>query len=531
MYREYFALKELPFSIAPDPRYLYMSDKHREALAHLLYGINSNGSFVLLTGEVGTGKTTVCRCLLEQVPENSDIAFILNPRLSVEELLAVVCDELRINYPEGTKSIKVFVDLINAHLLDAHARGRKTVLIIEEAQNLSARLLEQIRLLTNLETNEQKLLQIIMLGQPELREMLARPEMRQLSQRITARYHLGRLSKKEVTAYIKHRLAVAGVHSPLFPPSTIRKLYRLSNGIPRVINLLCDRALLGTYVQARGTVDRSTLVKASREVFGEQDTGRRRNVILRRSFAVLVFAVCGVAFAATYYSRVTVSRPISIPQVKQTPQQTALHTLQWPVDFSPAQSKDMAYRALFRYWDIPYQGNVPPCRQAQAYGLDCLSGQGSLGMLNQLNRPAILKLVDGDGHEYYVTLTAVRGRNADFVVGNEDRTVDIKEIEMRWFGDYSLLRETPPNYKGDVRPGASGPEVRWLDKQLAVIQGRKTRERKVLTYDDAFVRQVKEFQMSKGLTPDGIVGPKTISQLDTEIGSIGPRLNRGELEK
>lgn len=278
-------------------------------------------------------------------------------------------------------------------------------------------------------------------------------------------------------------------------------------------------------------VDRSTLVKASREVFGEQDTVRRRNKILRWSFAGLVFAVFGVAFAAALYSRISVSRPISMPQVKRTPQQTALQTLQLHVDLSPAQSKDMAYRALFRYWDIPYQGNVPPCRQAQVYGLDCLSGQGSLGMLNQLNRPAILKLVDGDGHEYYVTLTAVRGRNADFVVGNENRTVDIKEIEMHWFGDYSLLRETPPNYKGDVRPGTSGPEVLWLDKQLAVIQGRKTRERKAPTYDNVLVRQVKEFQVSKGLKPDGIVGPKTISQLDTEVGSIGPRLHPREVEK
>jgi general secretion pathway protein A len=220
-----------------------------------------------------------------------------------------------------------------------------------------------------------------------------------------------------------------------------------------------------------------------------------------------------------------------MPPVKQAPQQTALNTLQWPVDLSPAQSKDMAYRALFRYWEIPYQGNVSPCRQAQAYGLDCVSGQGSLGSLIQLNRPAILKFYEGNGDEYYVTLTAVRGLHADFVVGGENRTVDIKEIEARWFGDYSLLRQTPLNYNGDVRPGARGPQVKRIEKQLAVVQGRKMRERKALTYDDALVRQVKEFQMSKGLTPDGIVGAKTISKLDTEVGSTGPRLNRGEVEK
>jgi general secretion pathway protein A len=202
MYREYFELKELPFSIAPDPRYLFMSNQHREALAHLVYGINSDGGFILLTGEVGTGKSTVCRCLLEKIPQNFNIALVLNPKLTVEELLATICDELCIDYPKGNTSIKVFVDYINAYLLDAHAKGRKTVLIIEEAQNLSIDVLEQVRLLTNLETNQRKLLQIIMLGQPELKGMLSRPELRQLSQRITARYHLGSLSKQEASAYV-----------------------------------------------------------------------------------------------------------------------------------------------------------------------------------------------------------------------------------------------------------------------------------------------------------------------------------------
>jgi|GEM_PF-2846457 len=289
MYREYFGLKELPFSIAPDPHYLYMSNQHQEALAHLVYGINSEGGFVVLTGEVGTGKTTVCRCLLEQIPESCDIAFILNPKLTVEELLATVCDELGISYPEGNTSIKVFVDRINDYLLDAHARGRKTVLIIEEAQNLSTEVLEQVRLLTNLETNQRKLMQIIMLGQPEFREMLSRPELRQLAQRVTARYHLGSLSRKEVAVYVNHRLIVAGTHSKLFPDSTISKLYRLSGGIPRLINLLCDRALLGAYVQGRYRIDKPTLTKAAREVFGKPSIRKQHRKTFRRVLASLIF--------------------------------------------------------------------------------------------------------------------------------------------------------------------------------------------------------------------------------------------------
>lgn len=271
MYNSYFGLNESPFSIAPNPRYLFLSEQYQEALAHLLYGIGSNGGFVLLTGEVGTGKTTVCRRLLEQMPVNTDVAMILNPKASVEELLAALCDELGIAYPPGDNvRSKTYIDLINRHLLDTHAQGRSTVLIIDEAQNLGIALLEQIRLLTNLETNECKLLQIVLVGQPELLELLSRPELRQLSQRITARFHLGALSLKDMEAYVAHRLAVAGLDRPIFPASTLKRLHRLSGGIPRVVNILCDRALLGSFVQRDNRVEVATLVKASHEVFGDE---------------------------------------------------------------------------------------------------------------------------------------------------------------------------------------------------------------------------------------------------------------------
>jgi len=274
MYKEYFGLKEDPFSIAPDPQFLYMSDRHREALAHLIYGMKADSGFVLLTGEVGTGKTTVCRCLLGQIPENSEIAFILNPKLSVVELLATICDELGISYPQGSLSIKVFIDLINICLLDAHSQGKQTVLIIDEAQNLSVDVLEQIRLLTNLETDKRKLLQVIMLGQPELNRILGRSDLRQLAQRVTARYHLEPLSRNEMEGYLNHRLAVAGVERPLFPVKTVNKLYRLTGGVPRLINLLCDRALLGAYVKGLNVVSPALLTAAAGEVFGKTGSNR-----------------------------------------------------------------------------------------------------------------------------------------------------------------------------------------------------------------------------------------------------------------
>jgi len=301
MYKEHFGLKETPFSIAPDPRYLFLSEGHREALAHLEYGMRGGGGgFVLLTGEVGTGKTTVCRCLLEKIPDDSEVAFILNPKVTAEELLATVCDEFGIRYPEGNRSIKVFVDRINEFLLDASARGRKTVLIIEEAQNLGFDVLEQLRLLTNLETNQAKLLQIIMIGQPELRDMVARPELRQLAQRITARYHLGPLTREEVSSYVAHRLSVAGGHARLFPSSTIRKIFRLTGGVPRLINVVCDRALLGAYVEGKDAVDRPTLTNASREVLGEaaHNPLRERHAIVA---AGLLLAVLCTALPVAYY--------------------------------------------------------------------------------------------------------------------------------------------------------------------------------------------------------------------------------------
>lgn len=299
MYETYFGLAEVPFSIAPDPRYLYMSERHREAFAHLLYGIKNDGCFVLLTGEVGTGKTTICRCLLEQLPENCDVAFIFNPKLTAKELLATICKEYGIPCTNSRSTVSEYVGKINDYLLAAHAKGRKTLLIIDEAQNLSVQVLEQMRLLTNLETNRRKLLQVILLGQPELRDMIARPTLQQLAQRITARYHLGPLSKHEVAAYIAHRLEVSGGHSRLFPSSTVAALCRLSGGIPRLINILCDRALLGAYIEGESAVSRRILAKAAREVFGDRYSMRLNGTPLRLVMAALLMG--GIAVASAYY--------------------------------------------------------------------------------------------------------------------------------------------------------------------------------------------------------------------------------------
>jgi general secretion pathway protein A len=529
MYNEHFGLGELPFSIAPDPRYLYLSGHHREALAHLVYGINSEGGFVLLTGEVGTGKTTVCRCLLEQLPEKTDVAFIYNPKLTVEELLASVCDELGIAYPGGNRSIKVFIDCINAYLLDNFSKGRKTVLILEEAQNLGADVLEEIRLLTNLETNRHKLLQIIMVGQPELREMLSRPELRQLSQRITARYHLEPLTEKEIGEYVNHRLEVAGAKDILFPEPVIRYLYRLSKGIPRLINLICDRALLGTYVQGNQTVDKKTLMRASHEVLGDNSENAGKKRPLKWILAIILLIVCGAAIGGAYYQRIhpVVKQSTAVPEDKtKVTESIPLDTLTWNPAIPAERSKVMAFDALLKEWGIAYRKNssVRACMQIRDKGLRCLDGNASLDQLILMNRPAVVKINDERGRGYYAALTAIHGAVASLTVGSENRSVDMQELRKQFLGEYILIWKIPPDYNGTMYPGASSPVTSWIENRMAMMQGRKPRDSKNLVYSKDIADQVRAFQGTKGISPQGLIGPQTIIQINNASGSDEPKL-------
>jgi len=293
MYTRYFGLKEKPFTIAPDPRYLYMSELHREALAHLLYGIHNDGCLILLTGDVGTGKTTVCRCLLAQLGEKTDIAVILNPKLTIIELFKTVCRELNISVSGDPSSTGTYIDNLNRYLLDAHARGRSTVLIVDEAQNLDAEILEQLRLLTNLETDTHKLLQIVLLGQPELRDMLSSPQLTQINQRVTSRYHLLPLHPDDVEKYIRHRIYIAGGSViSLFAPRAIKYITRVSKGIPRTINLLCDRALLGAYAEHKDRVDLKITKKAAREVTAGSSLPRLSGKQLALALLLFLLGVC-----------------------------------------------------------------------------------------------------------------------------------------------------------------------------------------------------------------------------------------------
>jgi general secretion pathway protein A len=297
MYNQYFGFRENPFSIAPDPRYLYMSEMHQDALAHLDFGASSEGCIILLTGEIGTGKTTICRCFLERLEPTAEVAVIINPGLTASELLATVCDEFRIETEPGKQSTKYYIDLLNQFLLRSYSENRKTLLVIDEAQNLDKEALEMVRLLTNLETNQHKLLKIFLLGQSELSTVLAGPDLTQVNQRITGRFHLSGLRSAEIGDYIKHRISVAGGGPrPLFDKRAVQRIHRLTKGIPRLINTLCDRSLLGAYAEEKERVDETIVKKAGRELFGAQPSGKNivipvKSLVATATLFVLIMAI------------------------------------------------------------------------------------------------------------------------------------------------------------------------------------------------------------------------------------------------
>ena len=567
MYVSFFGLQHAPFSIAPDPRYLYMSERHREALAHLLYGVQAGGGFVLLTGEIGAGKTTVCRCFLEQVPAGCQVGYIVNPKLSVGELLQTVAEEFGIPPPADAASatVKTWVDALNQHLLAAHAQGRHCLLIIDEAQHLSADVLEQLRLLTNLETHDRKLLQIILIGQPELRSQLAAPGMEQLAQRVIARYHLQALSAAETTAYVAHRLAVAGLAggSP-FDAGALRQVHRLTAGVPRRINLLCDRALLGAYAQGRSQVDRRTVAQAAAEVFGPAvaRAGSGRRVALAAGLAVLPLlggvlwwalapgarsvaqpplAAAPAAQASGPLAGVAASAAVAVPASATAPAGHAPATAApvLPV-FDPqadwaalAADDSTALRELATAWGPPLPAGAP-CTVGPAQGLACWRHRsGNLPLLAQLDRPVVLGLVDDGGRSGFARLLALGPQGAVIGAGTRRWRLPADQLAALWRGELHTWWRLPPGAStaqdGTVAillPGANGPAVAALQQALARAASQPAPPADAAAYDAALRQRVAAFQLSAGLKPDGLAGPTTYMLLNRALAVDEPRLAR-----
>jgi general secretion pathway protein A len=559
VYADFFGLNEKPFSITPDPRYLYLSPRHADALAHLLYGISESGGFIQLTGEVGTGKTTLIRSVLEQLPEKAEVALILNPRLSPQELVQSICEELRIALPED-RSVKALVDTLNAELLRANALDRRIVLIIDEAQTLRPELIEQVRLLTNLETPKQKLLQIILIGQPELRDMLARPDMRQVAQRVTGRYHLEPLTAQETAAYVRHRLRVAGAQREIFERGALRQLYKGSGGVPRLINIVADRALLAAYTQERSEIDGRLVRHAAREVFGKR----------RRPFWPWVAAATGiVALAvatgiqrdppATDPATVLMGAPteslvaeraapeaevpeeaageISTPEV--TPPEASTPVVPEPeeptglaalfADDGFATDATTGLDELFGLWQATYDpASGVPCAQAVNQNLQCLTlDHGSIGELRKMNRPALLTLVDDEGQSRFVVVTQLDYEGATLSSEGKTAHVAIADLTRYWYGE-NLVLWKPIFADSPLLPGSRSESVLWLRDSIQRIFGLTLASADPLHYDDVLVEKVREFQRREQLKIDGIVGVETQISLQAVLGgSDVPLLSEG----
>ncbi|MFZ1576557.1 MAG: AAA family ATPase [Chromatiaceae bacterium] len=554
MYANYFGLKELSFSITPDPQYLFLSDQHREALAHLVYGAGENGGFVLLTGEVGTGKTTVCRAFLEQLPEHVDLALILHPALSATELLRAICDEFRIPLLEEDRTAKRLVDRLHRYLLEAHAQGRRPVLMIDESQDLSPRVLEQIRLLTNLETPKHKLLQIFLVGQPELREMLHNPGLRQLNQRITARYHLNPFSAQDTTAYVQHRLAVAGVDRPLFTRSALRQLHRESKGVPRLINIFCDRALLGACVTRGPMVTRRILDKAIAEV---QDGHFWRKPSRVGRWAALAAGLLVVAIGAGWGYWEYAGRPdlpphlaslmglepapeppspdaVTVAAVAEDPAQIALAKAVADERIGDLlaggellAARDTALRLLLQKWSVELGqlSGREACARLSTFGLECELDRGGWSRVRDYNLPVLLHLQDKDGRDGWAALIGLGENQATLQLPGGRETLSLAALDGLWTGDYLLVWQPPPVGGTVIRPGSSGEAVRWLRHLLTQVPALEFKDDGSNKFDRNVEKAVRRFQTQAGLEVDGMAGPRTLIRLATAVDMPGlPKL-------
>jgi general secretion pathway protein A len=582
LYAAFFGLNKEPFSIAPDPRFLFMSEIHREALAHLLYGLAGGGGFVLLTGEIGAGKTTVCRAFLEQIPAHCAVAYIFNPQLSAAELLQTVCDEFGIQLAPrvpGAATVKEQIDALNQFLLAAHAQGRQGVLIIDEAQSLSAPVLEQLRLLTNLETAERKLLQIVLIGQPELRTLLARPELEQLAQRVIARYHLPALAEGQTQAYMQHRWAVAGAAGALpFDASALRLIHRLTAGVPRRINLLCDRALLGAYAQGRTRVDGPTVKQAALEVAlrpaaapswmaaGWPAMPTWRGLAGAGSVALLGATLLAVAAGlwlrfvpgpevgskATVAVAPVVSAAVSPPTLQRAassavaaasaatgaatrasapvpttrpPEAPVASSVSSSVASSVATSADVlaaahanpaaAFGELSPLWGLAIAGG-DPCEAAATAQVLCFRSRQGLGVVRQTGRPGVLTLHDAQDRPRYALLLGLSAEHAVLAAGASRWTLALPALTEIWRGEFATFWRAPAGTQTTLGGANSKASSAWLQQTLD--------QQRIGQPGQTLGARISAFQLAQGLPPDGQAGPLTLMHLNRLTGVLEPTL-------
>ncbi|MCW8330345.1 AAA family ATPase [Photobacterium sp. SDRW27] len=548
MYKDFFGITESPFSIVPSARFLYLSERHREALTHMLASLSGGGGFGLLTGEVGTGKTTVLRALVSRLPQETQVAIILNPALSAHDLLATICDEFGLDYPEDA-SFKVLTDRIYQHLLTNHSDGKQTLLLVDEAQHLMPDVLEQLRLLTNLETESRKLLKVVLVGQPELQQLLQQDRLRQLAQRITSRYHLLPLTPEEVNEYINYRLRAVNCLYNVFEPALTRQIAKATSGIPRLINLVCDKAMLLACQQATHQVTKAIVSQACDDVLNWQLPAQGRQTAAASNSGSLglrwggALVLGGLLSAGVWYGTMMSPLPSMTEASTTAPSQpakelvpataavTATSTTEpkdselatkWQLLTEHSRSERQAMQTLYRLWGYEARLNQANCETSQRINLSCHQGKMDLEQLRIINRPIIMSLQETGKPAFYAVVYALHNDSAELLLGGERVAVSYDWLEQRWQRQYTLLWRPPLGDKTTIRYGQQGPRVQWLNQQLSLLLGEK------LTQDDFFdqglLDKLRRFQRSQDLTADGIAGPRTLMVIDSALNLPGPTL-------
>ncbi|MFM2483217.1 AAA family ATPase [Celerinatantimonas sp. YJH-8] len=509
MYHDYFKMQGSPFSIAPNPDFLFISDRHREALEHLLYGLNDTGGFILLTGEVGTGKTTMARTLLRRLDDTVRVTSLLNPQLEGTELLASVCDGFQIEYPLEA-GMKVLTDRLSQFLRQQHQQGISAMLLIDEAQQLSRESLELLRLLTNLETDTQKLLRIVLVGQPELNVMLRQSELRQLAQRITARYQLLPFTLQETTDYIHYRLGVVKCQSEPFQAAAINRIYRYTGGIARLINLVCDRSLLAAYMNGQSVVSPALVEQSAKELelstvsvaAGRSSSGKS----LRWLYPVSLLIILGCGWLGWQQGH----RPEDRSQLLAYQQQQQQIQQQWQNLQTQPSPEPWAIQQLVRAWGYQIPVEQASCALLKGIGLQCLRGESDLAGLRKQNYPVVVPL-DWQNQRYYAVLRTMQQHLTLWMAGQQ-LTVSQDWLLAHWKGEYMLIWRPFPQYQGPFSLGEKGDAVAALAQRLALVNGHAASSFPHV-YNDGLRQQVLAFQKQYQLNADGIAGDETVLML------------------
>jgi general secretion pathway protein A len=488
MYLSYFDLQQAPFSITPDPEFVYLSEKHQESLAHLIYGVTRGGGagFVQLTGEVGTGKTTVSRLFLQKLPEDTQAALILNPNVTPLELLETIFKELKIPTRGIKGKLNAMVDKLNQALLNWWAEGKNTLVIIDEAQNIPRDTLEQLRLLTNLETDQQKLLQIILIGQPELKQLMQRKDLRQLAQRITSRFHLQPLSEAETLAYIKHRIQVSGGGAELFSQRAAQLIYRQTQGIPRLINVLSDRALLVAFAAEDPQVRSKHVRQAIAEVYPDQPKPLNR-------WWLGVPATFLLSLLMWFWWPVQTT---TSPEDQQIAMVTKPPVISDELSALPITS--VSWQQYLALWgaDDSLLWHENRCPDVSVIGMGCLRRQGNLNQISNLNTPVLLLMNDGR----LALLTTINNQQVTYLSANGRQTISAEGINHQWYGHYFVLW---PMATELIDVTMSEAIESWALNVAKVIDNNPGLQGTDLT------GWVIEFQQANGLLADGIIGKET----------------------